>query len=192
MGNERTWRITTNVMLAVAAALIGVLAVSGVLLTFRYRPGSSALRAIHSGAAYLLMLSGIVLAIASITLFGIRRQWVRSVFPVIAGVLALAAVLTGLVLPWDQLAMNAVTVGGAIKGYGDVLRGGSVKYVIVGNSEVEVGAFRTWFWAHAVLLPVALGYVLFLIGKAGRRESEKPARREVGAGAQAPELLPHD
>ena len=89
MGNERFWRITTRVALFVVAGLFGVLAATGIALTTSYRPGTSGVRSVHQGATYLFMVSGIVLALSSITLFGIRRRWVPSVFPVVAGTLTI-------------------------------------------------------------------------------------------------------
>jgi quinol-cytochrome oxidoreductase complex cytochrome b subunit len=73
---------------------------------------------------------------------------------VVAGVAvvatAVAASLTGYLLPWDQLALWAVTAGKNIGGAQAVF-GATVKYVLVDGREVSPGTYRFWAIAHVVL-----------------------------------------
>jgi len=87
----------------------------------------------------------------------------------VTGILAVATVLTGVVLPWDQLALRAVTINSSYRGYVDLLHGDSVRYVVIDNSEIGIGAFRMWFWGHAVLLPFVVAFLLLLTVRIVRR-----------------------
>jgi quinol-cytochrome oxidoreductase complex cytochrome b subunit len=83
---------------------------------------------------------------------------------VVAGVAvlvtALAASFTGYLLPWDQLALWAVTAGTGIKG-AQAIFDAPVKYILIGSREVSVSTYRFWAIAHVVLgLLVAAAAVL--------------------------------
>lgn len=159
----RRWRIATRVVLALLAAGLVVLAATGVWLWFRYRPTAAAawpgvsggsrsegwIRTTHRVAGALV----VALALAAfVLLVGARlRTGARGV---VAGVgvlvTAAAAGFTGRLLPWDQLALWAVTVGNGIGGTQVVFRY-DVKYVIVDGHEVSPGTYRFWAVAHVVL-----------------------------------------
>ena len=82
------------------------------------------------------------LAIAASGLALVRHRARRLVPVVIAGVAVLTATFTGFLLPWDQLALNQVTVGTNVTGYRMILFDSNVKYVLIGNGGSSVMAWR--------------------------------------------------
>jgi quinol-cytochrome oxidoreductase complex cytochrome b subunit len=59
---------------------------------------------------------------------------------------------TGYLLPWDQLAIWAVTVGTNMMGYTPVF-GRQVKFVLVGGLEVGPPTLIRWYVLHVLALP---------------------------------------
>ena len=72
----------------------------------------------------------------------------------VAGSLALAgaitAGLTGLWLPWDQLALGAVTVGTDITGYTRILQADDVRFVLVDGRRISLSTMRRLLVLHVV------------------------------------------
>lgn len=154
-----------------AVALL-VLAVSGAWLWFRYQPtaaaafpsirtpvhSSSWIRTVHriaSGLTVVLALVVVVLVIGRRIRAGGRG--------VVAGsavmATALAASFTGYLLPWDQLALWAVTVGTDMRGV-QATYDSRVKYILLGSREVSVDAYHFWSIAHVVLGVLVAGAVV--------------------------------
>jgi quinol-cytochrome oxidoreductase complex cytochrome b subunit len=163
VADDRPWVIATRVAVAIVAAITMVLVVTGIMLAVGYRPDTtkafanvvgmpshSHVRTVHGAAARLLIPAFGCLAIAAGGLALVRHRARRIVPVVVAGLGVLAASITGFLLPWDQLALRQVTVGTNIKGYGTILFGDSVRYVLVGNNEVGTGTIARWFWVHVV------------------------------------------
>lgn len=157
-------------MLAVALV---VLAVSGIWLWFNYRPDpwgsiptvrghvhtTSWIRTTHriaSGLAVLLALATLILLIGRRIRTGGRG--------IVAGLVVLAtaaaASYTGTLLPWDQLALWAVTVGSNIRGV-QAIYDSEVKYILIGSREVSPGTYQFWSIAH-VVLGVLVGVAVLL------------------------------
>jgi quinol-cytochrome oxidoreductase complex cytochrome b subunit len=86
-----------------------------------------------------------------------RRSWPAAAAEVVLG---LALSFTGFLLPWDQLALRAVTVGTNFRGMFSAAFDSQVKFVIVGGREISQATIRTWFIVHAAVLPVALAVSL--------------------------------
>jgi quinol-cytochrome oxidoreductase complex cytochrome b subunit len=76
----------------------------------------------------------------------------------------LASSFTGYLLPRDQLALWAVTVGTDLRGY-TVLWHSEVRFVLIGGKEIGTSTLLRWVFIHLVL--GASG--LMLAGVAGRR-----------------------
>jgi quinol-cytochrome oxidoreductase complex cytochrome b subunit len=204
---ERAWTRATFIALWTVGALLLVITITGIVLTFRYRPATSDVHAnavhvsnggtpvardLHRWSAWLLFPAGVVLGVAAFGLFIVRRRWIALSLPLFGGLLTVIAFFTGLLLPWDQLALYAVTVGSDIRGYTQILHGDTVKYVIVGNVEISRDALRGWFWTHvgttlAIIVVVTLTAVF-----ARPRGSEEALGSEVGAEPERAQLLPHD
>ena len=66
------------------------------------------------------------------------------------GATAFASSLTGSLLPWDQLALWAVTVGTDMSGTQSTFDA-RVKYIVIGSREVSLSTYRFWAIAHLVL-----------------------------------------
>src|SRR4030088_3621804 len=73
--------------------------------------------------------------------------------------LTLLLSFTGYLLPWDQLAIWAVTVGTNMMGYTPVF-GSSVKYVLLGSKEISNETLLRWYVLHVLLLPFVI--VIFM------------------------------
>jgi quinol-cytochrome oxidoreductase complex cytochrome b subunit len=189
--HERAWRLATRATFWIVGALFAVLIVTGIALAFRYRPSVTmpyanvtsletqspiSLRSVHRLAAALFVPAVGAMAIASIGLFLERRNRTPIALSLLAGVAALAAGFTGYLLPWDQLALRAVTVGRDMRGYGPILRHHDVKYVILGSSEIGVSTFSRWFWIHTLVVPLVIVAVLVgLVMRSRRPRSVPPA-----------------
>jgi quinol-cytochrome oxidoreductase complex cytochrome b subunit len=170
VGQVRTWVWRATV------AFGFVLLVTGVWLSFVYRPTplgtdeQQLLRVVHRVTASLFPGLALVLAV----LHGVERRrslpWGGGVF-----LLALALSFTGYLLPWDQLALYAVTVGTNMRGMFDATFNDQVKFVIVGGAEIDKSTLRNWFVVHAAVLPVLLTVCLAAL----RRRSSTVARTGV-------------
>ena len=85
--------------------------------------------------------------------------------------LTLLLSFTGYLLPWDQLALWAVTVGTNMMGYTPVF-GNQVRFVLLGGAEIGTDTLLRWYVLHVLMLPVRdrhlHGHPL-LAGPQGRR-----------------------
>jgi quinol-cytochrome oxidoreductase complex cytochrome b subunit len=163
MENLRGWLWRATVGLGL------VMAVSGVWLSFFYRPPAQKafnsyssspqlMHTVHWIAAILFAAVLIALAVATAVAWG--RAWPPAVALV---VLVLALLWTGGLLPWDQLALWAVTVGTNMRGYFTLAFDDQVKFALVRSTEVGRDTLRNWFLVHASVLPVAgLGFLVWL------------------------------
>jgi quinol-cytochrome oxidoreductase complex cytochrome b subunit len=73
--------------------------------------------------------------------------------------LTLLLSFTGYLLPWDQLALWAVTVGTNMMGYTPVL-GQEVKFVLLGSKEIGNDTLLRWYVLHVLMLPFVI--VIFM------------------------------
>ena len=74
----------------------------------------------------------------------------------------IAGMVTGSELPWDQLALRAVTVGTNVDGYG-IFFGDDVRFVFIGGREVDPDTLVRWLLVHTALLgPLAIGLATVL------------------------------
>jgi len=72
---------------------------------------------------------------------------------VILLVLTLLLSFTGYLLPWDQLALWAITVGTTIAGAAPVL-GGESRFVLIGGFEIGESALIRFYTLHVIGLPL--------------------------------------
>ena len=70
-------------------------------------------------------------------------------------ILTLGASFTGYLLPWDQLAFWAITVGTSIINYEPFL-GGVIKSMVVGGPEVGQEALTRFYALHIMVIPAAM------------------------------------
>src|ERR687898_480128 len=150
-----------------------LLTVTGIFLMFFYRPTAAQawddiytletsvtfgllVRNMHRWAAHLMVLS-VFLHMARVFYHGAYKpprefNWVIGV---ILLTLTLLLSFTGYLLPWDQLAFWAITVGtnmvGSAPGMGDQIR-----FMLIGGYEVGENALLRFYVLHVIGLPLLL------------------------------------
>ena len=159
--------------------LFGVLVFTGVLLMFYYVPSVEraypAMKAIqlsvplgqftrnmHRWAAHLMVLMAI-LHMARVFYTGAHKpprefNWIVGVLLL---VLTLGASFTGYLLPWDQLAYWAITVGTNIAGYAPVA-GLATRELLLGGTEVGQDALIRFYTLHVAVLPLLITFLISL------------------------------
>jgi quinol---cytochrome c reductase cytochrome b subunit, bacillus type len=154
-----------------------VLTVTGLYLMFFYIPSvsvayqnilsiensvafGSLVRNMHRWAAHLMVLS-VFLHMARVFYHGAYKpprefNWVIGVILLL---LTLLLSFTGYLLPWDQLALWAVTVGTNMMGYTPVF-GDQVRFVLLGGAEISTNTLLRWYVLHVLMLPFVI--VIFM------------------------------
>ena len=148
-----------------------LLTVTGVLLMFYYRPATAVayqdmkdletvvtfgllLRNIHRYAAHGMVLT-VFLHMTRVFYTGAYRP--PREFNWIVGVILLTLTFllsfTGYLLPWDQLAIWAVTVGTNMAGATPIV-GDQVRFAIVGGFEIGDNTLIRWYVLHVIFLPL--------------------------------------
>ena len=196
-----------SILLAVLGAEVAVLVVTGIALYFLYRPTAGqawgdlvaesyddwdvrialALRALHRLASGLAVLTAVALGILIALRPAADR---RRVGPALGGGMAVTALLasfTGFLLPWDQLALSAVTVGSNLRGY-TALFDPVVRFVLIGGVEVSPGTILLWLFIHALVLgPLLIGLLVLAYRgqpstarfRATRRSRQNPSTNDT-------------
>ncbi|HEY7113624.1 MAG TPA: cytochrome b N-terminal domain-containing protein [Thermoanaerobaculia bacterium] len=166
----------------VSAALLLLLVVSGLPLLFLYVPSverayasvkdiefvvtfGSWIRAVHRISAHL-MVAAVFLHLVRVFLTGAykngvgrnqKRQWNW-----VLGVALLLATLflsfTGYLLPWDQLAYWAVTVGTNIASSVPVI-GPTIRELLIGGRAIEQPTLIRFYVLHVLFLPMIVGFL---------------------------------
>jgi cytochrome b-561 len=102
----------------------------------------------------------------------------------------LVASFTGYLLPWDQLAFWAVTVGTNIAGEAPIV-GGWIRFVLLGGSEIGQNALLRFYVLHVFFLPMVIwvlfAYHMWRVRKDGGLAAVEPIRL---ARAAAPKATP--
>ena len=170
---RRTLKPSTTLGLGlISLFLFAILTITGVLLMFYYVPATDyayqnmkdlefvvtagqVLRNMHRWAAHLMVLF-VVLHMCRVFYTGAYKKprefnWVLGVMLFL---LTLALSFTGYLLPWDQLAYWAITVGTSIAGYAPVV-GQKLKFMFLGGHVVGESALIRFYVLHVILLPLA-------------------------------------
>jgi quinol-cytochrome oxidoreductase complex cytochrome b subunit len=124
-------------------------------------------------------------------------NWVIGVFLLL---LTLGLSFTGYLLPWDQLAFWAITVGTNIAGYAPLV-GARVRELLLGGHSVGEAALLRFYVLHVAVLPCAVVLLTMLhfwrVRKDGglsrpvwKLESEKPQPQLVNIGVVAANPAP--
>lgn len=157
----------------ISLGLFVILTLSGFLLMFYYVPSveqahnrmldlngtvafGTLLRNMHRWAAHG-MVAVVLLHMCRVFFTGSYRaprefNWVLGVVLLL---LTLFSSFTGYLLPWDQLAFWAITVGTAIAGYAPVI-GEQVRFLLLGDRVVGQEALIRFYVLHVAVLPAAL------------------------------------
>jgi quinol-cytochrome oxidoreductase complex cytochrome b subunit len=183
--------------------LFVILTVTGVLLMFYYVPSTTQaydrmldlrssvafgiiLRNMHRWAAHA-MVAVVFLHMCRVFLTGSYKpprefNWVVGVGLFL---LTLFSSFTGYLLPWDQLAFWAITVGTSIAGYAPLV-GHEMRFVLLGDATVGQEALLRFYVLHVVVLPLALTLLVAIhfwrIRKDGglaKPETSAPAKTNV-------------
>jgi len=147
------------------------LTVTGVMLMFYYVPSvdraysdvaalntnvrfGMLIRNLHRWMAHAMVIT-VLLHMMRVFYMGAYKpprefNWVVGV---ILLVLTLLLSFTGYLLPWDQLALWAITVGTNIAGSAPVL-GGQTRFVLIGGFEVGPNALIRFYTLHVIGLPL--------------------------------------
>jgi quinol-cytochrome oxidoreductase complex cytochrome b subunit len=175
-----------------------VLTITGIFLMFYYRPTSpqayfdlqalatdvafgQLVRNMHRWGAHLMVLT-VFLHMARVFYHGAYKpprefNWVIGV---ILLVLTLLMSFTGYLLPWDQLAFWAVTVGTEMAGYVPFI-GDSVKEIMLGGPVVGAATLLRFYVLHVAVLPTIIVMVLTVHLWRWRKDSMLDVDREVEA-----------
>lgn len=153
--------------------LFVVLVFTGILLMFYYVPSTTQaydrmldlrgtvafgtfLRNMHRWSAHG-MVAIVALHMARVFLTGSykRPREFNWMIGVALFLVTLFLSFTGYLLPWDQLAYWAITVGTSIAGYAPVI-GKDIKFLLLGDSTVGQEALLRFYVLHVVVLPAVL------------------------------------
>jgi quinol-cytochrome oxidoreductase complex cytochrome b subunit len=149
-----------------------ILIATGVLLMFYYVPSTEkaydimkdlqyvvsaglVIRNMHRWAAHLMVLF-VMLHMCRVFYTGAYKSprefnWVVGVGLFL---ITIGLSFTGYLLPWDQLAFWAITVGTNIAGYAPVI-GPKLKYLMLGGNVVGQEALTRFYALHVIVLPAA-------------------------------------
>jgi quinol-cytochrome oxidoreductase complex cytochrome b subunit len=192
----------------ISAALFLLLTVSGLPLLFLYVPSverayasikdiefvvtfGAWIRSVHRFAAHLMVVA-VFLHLVRVFLTGAykngigqgqRREW-NWIIGVVMLLLTLFLSFTGYLLPWDQLAYWAVTVGTNIAS-SIPLVGEPIRELMLGGRTIDQPTLIRFYVLHVLLLPGALG-VLFVYHMWRVRKDGGLARADRAARLDAP------
>lgn len=164
----------------ISAALFFLLILSGLPLLFLYIPSverayqsvkdiefvvtfGSWIRAVHRISAHLMVIA-VALHLMRVFLTGAykngagrgqQREW-NWVIGVVMFLLTLFLSFTGYLLPWDQLAFWAVTVGTNIASSIPMI-GPDVRELLIGGRTIEQATLIRFYVLHIIVLPGLLG-----------------------------------
>lgn len=178
--NRKSLKATYTFGLGVISAIVlGLLVLTGTLLMFYYVPTveraygnivtlqtvvpfGQLLRNMHRWGAHLMVLA-VVLHMARVFYTGAYKpprefNWSVGVFLLL---LTLAASFTGYLLPWDQLAFWAITVGTSVASYAPGI-GGQARSYLLGGPEVGQAALTRFYALHVMVIPLAMGLLTAL------------------------------
>ena len=154
-----------------------LLTITGIFLMFYYTPTvaqaypdaqalstnvafGSLVRNMHRWGAHLMVLT-VFLHMSRVFYHGAYKpprefNWVVGVVLLL---LTLLLSFTVYLLPWDQLALWAVTVGTNMAGFVPIV-GGQVKFALLGSAEVTANTLLRWYVLHVLAFPFII--VIFM------------------------------
>lgn len=163
----------------ISAIVFGVLVFTGVLLMFYYVPSverayptmkeiqlsvplGQFTRNMHRWSAHVMVIT-VILHMARVFYTGAYKpprefNWIVGVVLLL---LTLGASFTGYLLPWDQLAFWAITVGTNIASYVP-LAGPSIREMLLGGFEVGQPALIRFYTLHIAILPLVITLLVSL------------------------------
>ncbi len=188
--HNHTLKWTTTMGLGImTTALFLILTVTGVMLMVYYKPSVASaydsikdihfvvptgrmMRNVHRWAAHgMVVLVMLHMARAFYTSAYKRPREFNWVVGMLLFVLTLGLSFTGYLLPWDQLAFWAVTIGSSIAGSPSELTdalgitqsfdpGGRIREVLLGAHYIGEEALIRFYTLHIMVLPIVLSVIL--------------------------------
>jgi quinol-cytochrome oxidoreductase complex cytochrome b subunit len=172
--SRRALKTTTTFGLGLISFVIfAILAVTGVLLMFYYVPSTDMaydnmvtiltkipfgrlFRNMHRWGAHLMVIV-VVLHMMRVFYSGAYKpprefNWILGSMLLL---LTLLASFTGYLLPWDQLAYWAITVGTSVAGYTPLI-GKDIQLFLMGGAEVGQAALIRFYVLHLILIPMGI------------------------------------
>jgi Cytochrome b subunit of the bc complex len=191
--NRYSWRLGF-----IAAVLFGILLITGLYLMFVYTPSVGSaygdmqrlktgvgfgqlIRNVHRWSAHLMVLV-VFLHMVRVFYAGAYKHprefnWV---FGIMLLLLTLAFSFTGYLLPWDQLAYWAVTVGTNLVKYVPLV-GGQVQNLLIGGDQIGQSTLLRFYALHVAVLPAALVMIIGIHIWRVRKDGFAVRRSNVGA-----------
>ncbi len=160
-----------------AILLVLLLVVTGVMLMFVYTPTPETayndmlrlqtevtfgqlIRNLHHWSGNLLVVVAFLHMLRVFYTGGFRPprefNWVLGIVLLL---LVVAANFTGYLLPWDQLAYWAVTVGTSLLDYVPVL-GPAISHLVLGGPEVSSATLTNFYGLHVAIIPLTLFFII--------------------------------
>ncbi|MDX1980016.1 MAG: cytochrome b N-terminal domain-containing protein [Bryobacteraceae bacterium] len=203
--NRHTLKATYTLGLGlISLFLFLILTVSGILLMFYYVPsttqaydrmldlrGSVAfgtfLRNMHRWGAHAMVIA-VFLHMCRVFLTGSYKKprefnWLIGVGLLL---LTLFASFTGYLLPWDQLAFWAITVGAAIAGYAPFI-GSKIQFLLLGDTTVGQEALLRFYVLHVVVIPAIMALLVAIHFWRIRKDGglSRPPEADLAPSAEA-------
>lgn len=213
-------RFTTTLGLGIAAlASFFIAAVTGILLMIYYTPSTELaygsvkdidfvvptgrfIRNLHRWSAHLMVITVLLHAVRVFLTAAYKAprefNWLIGLGLL---VVTLALSFTGYLLPWDQLAYWAATIGANIAGSPRELTdalgitawldpGGLFKQLLLGADEVGQAALTRFYWLHIMVLPILLVWLMAIHFWRIRKDGglARPSDAELGAAGKLPPL----
>lgn len=210
---ERTlrWNYTWGLG-GLAALLMVILGMTGIFLEMNYTPSPSQayldildlrsntwfgdlLRNVHHWSANLLIIVS-VLHLLRVFFTGAHRpprelNWLLGVGMLL---LVLGANFTGYLLPWDQLAFWAITVGTSIVTYIPVA-GGFISRLLLGGPEVSAPTLLNFYSLHISFIPLSIlalmSYHFWRVRKDGGLTIPRSVNETVEPKMERVTTIPH-
>lgn len=186
-----------------------ILGLTGVLLLFVYTPSpeeayqsmitlqteirfGSFIRNLHHWSGNLMVVVGVLHLLRVFYTLGFSKprefNWILGVSLLL---LIIGANFTGYLLPWDQLAYWAVTVGTSLLGYIPVL-GDPLTRLLLGGPEVGAATLTNFYALHIAVIPLLIfGVVSFHIWRVRKDTITVPRREGEEASSEKVTTIPH-
>lgn len=210
---ERTlnWTYTWGLG-GLSGMLIVLLGLTGILLQMNYTPSppqayldilslrsntwfGDFLRNIHHWSANLLVIVSVLHLLRVFFTGGFRHprelNWLLGIGMLL---LVLAANFTGYLLPWDQLAYWAITVGASIITYIPII-GDTLSRLLLGGPEVGAATLLNFYSLHISFIPlgivILMSYHFWRVRKDGGLTIPKTLNEKEAAKMERVTTIPH-
>ncbi len=162
-----------------AAVLFFLLGITGIILMFNYVPTPERaywtikdiefvvpfgkfIRSLHRAAAHLMVLVVFLHMMRTFYTASYKdgknpeaRRWINWLIGVALLLLTLFLSFTGYLLPWDQLAYWAITVGTNIARQAPLI-GEKIRFLLLGGTEIGANTLIRFYVLHCFVLPMTL------------------------------------